>query len=170
MDKKEYKTPSLTVDALIFATGDILLIKRKNPPYGWALPGGFVDYGESVEDAVVREVKEETNLEPSKDVQQFKVYSDPDRDPRCHVVSVVFRFNPKNVDDFKAGDDAKELKWFNLKNLPEMAFDHKKIVEDYMKETCEHKWRKNYMPGECLNGCGEVWDRDKHPRNLRFQP
>ncbi|MEW6686103.1 MAG: NUDIX hydrolase [Candidatus Edwardsbacteria bacterium] len=121
--------PKLTVDIIIEIDGGIVLIKRKNPPYGWALPGGFVDYGETVEDAARREAKEETSLE-LKDLHQFHVYSEPNRDPRGHTVSVVF--TAKGVGIPKAEDDAKEIKIFSKTNLPsEITFDHKKILEDY---------------------------------------
>ncbi len=128
--KMNERGPSLTVDAVILSDDSIVLVKRKNPPFqgGWALPGGFVEYGETVEDAVKREVLEETSL----DVRIEKlvgVYSDPGRDPRGHTVSVCFlcRIIGGNM---KEGSDAQEVKLFPLLELPELAFDHKKIVDD----------------------------------------
>jgi len=132
--KKEYKCPKVTVDALILRANNeqgipnIVLIKRKNPPYGWALPGGFVDYGESVESAIVREVKQETNLEVTS-LRQQHCYSEPVRDARCHAVSIAFICTAKG--EMKAQDDAKEIKEFSVSNLPELAFDHADIINDY---------------------------------------
>jgi len=111
--------------------GGIVLIRRKNPPYGWALPGGFVDYGESLEEAAVREAKEETNLD-IKDLKQFHTYSNPKRDPRCHTISTVFIGNGEGR--LKASDDANEVRIFKKEEIPcDLAFDHKKILEDYFK-------------------------------------
>ena len=123
----------MTVDCIIDINNKIVLIERKNPPYGWALPGGFVDEGETVEDAVIREMKEETNLS-LENLQQFHVYSDPLRDPRGHTVSVVF--TATGVGEPKAQDDAKEVGLFTSDALPEdIAFDHRKILSDYFKSS-----------------------------------
>jgi len=133
-----YKQPSLTVDIIIEYQGGVILIERKNPPYGWAIPGGFVDYGESVEEAAIREAKEETSLD-LKNLKQFHVYSEPNRDPRGHTVSVVFTArgatsNGKGVP--RARDDAKKLRIFSETNLPSnIAFDHRKILKDYFKKS-----------------------------------
>lgn len=129
---KEYRNPLLTVDIIIQLPGErIVLIERKNPPFGWALPGGFVDYGESLEDAARREAREETSLDVF-DLRQFRAYSDPERDPRHHTVTVVFTAKAEGVP--AAGDDAKKVKVFELGHLPQnMAFDHGKILEDYIK-------------------------------------
>ena len=122
----------LTVDCIIDINSKIVLIERKNPPYGWALPGGFVDEGETVEDAVRREMKEETNLS-LENLKQFHVYSNPGRDPRGHTVSVVFTAN--GIGELKAQDDAKEIGLFREDTLPdEIAFDHKKILDDYFQK------------------------------------
>jgi 8-oxo-dGTP diphosphatase len=123
------KTPLLTVDALIVNEEKIVLIKRKNPPYGgmFALPGGFVEIGETVEDAIVREAKEETNLD-IEIIELLGVYSDPNRDPRGHTVSICFIAVGRG--DIKAGDDAGDVGLFDMHNLPELAFDHNKMVED----------------------------------------
>ena len=124
--------PYVTVDAIIEVSGGIVLIKRSNPPFGWALPGGFVDYGESLEVAVKREVKEETNLELTE-VKQFHTYSDPKRDPRFHTIGTVFIAKGEGVP--KAGDDAQGLKIVKPEaiNKLQLAFDHKQILLDYLK-------------------------------------
>lgn len=126
------RNPLITVDAIIETESGIILIKRKNPPYGWALPGGFVDYGESLEEAVVREMKEETSLD-IKLIRQFHTYSEPGRDPRHHTVSTVFIATASGIP--KAADDAKEIGTFTKDNLPrDIAFDHRKILEDYFSD------------------------------------
>jgi len=126
-----YKNPVPTVDIIIEMNNGIVVIERKNEPFGWALPGGFVDYGESVEQAARREAKEETNLELI-DMKQFRVYSDPERDPRMHTISVVFIAKGKGV--LRANDDAKNAVVVNPKYMTlKMAFDHKKIIDDYLK-------------------------------------
>jgi 8-oxo-dGTP diphosphatase len=123
-----YKNPVPTVDIIIELSSGIVLIKRKNPPHGWALPGGFVDYGESYEHAAVREAREETGLEVEL-VRQFHTYSNPDRDPRQHTASTVFIATADGIP--KGGDDALQAKIFNRENLPKLVFDHQTIVEDY---------------------------------------
>jgi 8-oxo-dGTP diphosphatase len=111
--------------------GGIVLIERLNPPHGWALPGGFVDYGESLEDAARREAREETGLELER-LRQFRAYSDPARDPRHHTATVVFA--ALGVGLPKAADDAKNLKVFPVDELPEsLAFDHATILKDYLR-------------------------------------
>ncbi|NQT28387.1 MAG: macro domain-containing protein [Candidatus Omnitrophica bacterium] len=123
--------PFLTVDGIIEYGQGIVMIERSNPPLGWALPGGFVDYGESVEEAVAREIKEETSLD-FLNFKQFKVYSRPDRDPRFHTASVVFIGEGKG--SLKADSDAKGVGVFKLDSLPEkIAFDHRKVIEDYIQ-------------------------------------
>ena len=127
-----YQNPIPTVDIIIeIESKGIVLIKRKNPPYGWAIPGGFVDYGESLEEAAIREAKEETNLNV-KLIRQFHTYSDPKRDPRHHSISTVYIGKAKGKP--KAKDDALQIGIFNESNLPdEMAFDHRSILNDYFK-------------------------------------
>ncbi|MBI4860019.1 MAG: NUDIX hydrolase [Candidatus Riflebacteria bacterium] len=124
--------PSLTVDAIIrMPSGAVVLIKRKYPPLGWAIPGGFVDYGESVEDAVVREAREETGLE-IRQVRQFHTYSDPARDSRRHTVSVCFVAAAEGTP--VASDDAAEIGVFTREGLPRpLCFDHERILEDYFE-------------------------------------
>jgi len=129
-----YQNPIPTVDIIIeIASKGIVMIKRKNPPYGWAIPGGFVDYGESLEEAAVREAKEETNLDV-KLIRQFHTYSDPMRDQRHHSISIVYIAKAKGIP--KAKDDAVEIGIFTESNLPEeIAFDHRSILKDYFKRV-----------------------------------
>lgn len=125
-----YRNPLLTVDLIIQIPGrGIVLIQRKNPPYGWALPGGFVDYGESLEAAAVREALEETCLHV-QELRQFRAYSEPDRDPRHHTVTMVFSAIGKGSP--MAADDARDLEVFSLESLPEpIVFDHARILADF---------------------------------------
>ncbi len=127
----EYQSPKLAVDCIIRVKGKLLFIKRRNKPQGLALPGGFVDYGESVEDAVRREMREETGLE-LENLRQFRVYSDPKRDPRWHCVSVVFAAD--GVGRPSAGDDASEVVLADADSVPfgELVFDHAQVVKDYL--------------------------------------
>ena len=133
---EKYRNPFPTVDIIIEIKEDVIfrgivLILRKNIPKKWAIPGGFVDYGESLEDAAVREAKEETCLEVKK-LKQFKAYSRPDRDPRKHTVSNVFIAEAEGVP--VAADDAGKAEIFNENNIPEdIAFDHKEILKDYFE-------------------------------------
>lgn len=126
-----YRNPVLTVDIIISYQCGIVLIERKNPPHGWALPGGFVDYGESLESAAVREAEEETGLTLT-DLRQFAAYSDPNRDPRQHNISVVFTATGNG--ELCAGDDAGQAKVFATGALPEpLCFDHARILSDYLQ-------------------------------------
>lgn len=124
--------PFTTVDAIIEINGGIVVIERSNPPFGFALPGGFVDYGESLEDACRREAKEETGLEIT-DLKQFHTYSQPQRDPRFHTIGTVYLCRASGTP--KAGDDAAGLKIIKLNEIEkrEFAFDHKKILQDYLR-------------------------------------
>ncbi len=125
-----YRNPIPTVDIIVEIGDTIVLIERKNPPHGWAIPGGFVDYGESLEDAAVREAREETSLDVEL-CEQLHTYSRPQRDPRHHTITTVYiariqRGRPA------AGDDAKSLDLFTFNSLPDrIAFDHRDILMDY---------------------------------------
>jgi len=133
MPKKSWPpvTPYLTVDAVIRTTDGLVLIKRKNPPHGWALPGGFVDVGETVEEAVVREAEEETGLK-IYNLQLVGVYSDPGRDPRFHTVSVVYGAEAEGSPI--GSDDASEAVAFPDDRLPDdIVFDHRRIIEDFLR-------------------------------------
>jgi 8-oxo-dGTP diphosphatase len=125
------KSPLPTVDIIIeMAGGGIVLIERKNPPYGWALPGGFVDYGESLEEAAVREALEETGL-AIRLLGQMHTYSDPRRDLRHHTISTVFRAAAEG--EPQGGDDATQARIFSSNQLPPLVFDHDKILDDYFR-------------------------------------
>ncbi len=129
-----YRNPTPTVDIIIEINNGIVLIERKNLPLGWALPGGFVDYGESFELAACREAEEETGLEVNL-IEQFHTYSSPDRDVRQHNSSTVFIATAEGQP--KGGDDAAKAKIFSKNDLPHLVFDHQQILEDYFtyKET-----------------------------------
>jgi len=121
--------PRATADMIIETAQGIVLVRRKNPPHGWALPGGFVDYGESVECAAVREAKEETSLEVTL-TEQFYTYSDPARDSRHHTLSTVFIATAQGVP--RGADDAKVANTVRQDNLPApLVFDHTQILRDY---------------------------------------
>ncbi|HMK61342.1 MAG TPA: NUDIX domain-containing protein [Dissulfurispiraceae bacterium] len=123
------RTPFVTVDIIIEHGEGIILIKRINPPYGWAIAGGFVEYGESLEEAAAREAKEETGLEINI-MRQFHAYSAPDRDTRFHTISIVFIAKGNGV--LAAADDAADAAVFTRESLPaQIAFDHRTILEDY---------------------------------------
>ncbi len=128
-----HRNPALTVDGILMEDGKILLIKRKNPPFRgkYALPGGFVEYGESTESAVVREIQEETGLK-TEVVRLIGVYSDPERDPRGHTVTVAYEVK-RIGGELRGGDDASEAEFFEIEKLPELAFDHERIINDAVK-------------------------------------
>jgi len=128
-------TPLLTVDAVIRTPKGVVLIRRRNIPFGWALPGGFVEVGETVENAVKREAFEETGLN-IRDIWLVGVYSDPERDPRFHTVSVVFGAYADAQP--QGGDDAAEAKEFPEDKLPDpIVFDHYKILQDFFRLESE---------------------------------
>lgn len=126
---EKFRNPLPTVDIIIEIGGRVVLIERKNPPHGWALPGGFVDYGESLESAAVREAREETSLEVEL-IEQFHSYSDPRRDLRHHTVSTVFIAAAQG--EPRGADDAKTARLFHENDLPDpIVFDHRQILRDY---------------------------------------
>jgi len=129
-----YKSPKLTVDGLILKDKKVLLIKRKNYPFKgkWALPGGFVEYKEKTEDTAIREVFEETGLK-TRINNLVGVYSDPNRDPRGHTVSVIYLLEICGG-KLKSSDDASDAKFFDLNQLPKLAFDHNKIIKDALRK------------------------------------
>ncbi len=128
-----YRNPIPAADVIIRVGQSIVLIKRKNPPHGWALPGGYIDYGESAEQAALREAKEETGLNV-EELELFGVYSSPDRDPRHHALSIVFTGWAKGVP--KASDDAADVGLFVQETLPlPLVFDHAKILEDFFSRS-----------------------------------
>lgn len=131
----QYKTPSLAVDGILFQQGKILLIKRKHEPFKnrYALPGGFIEYGETAEKAVIREVWEETHLKTGVS-QLIGVYSQPKRDPRRHTISLAYALHIKSG-TLKAGSDANLVKWFEIDKLPKLAFDHEQIIADFRNKN-----------------------------------
>lgn len=133
-----YRIPSVTADIFIFDDElNFILIKRKNDPFKdcWALPGGFVEYGESVETAAVREAKEETSIDVEL-IDLVNVYSEPDRDPRGHTITVAYLARG-DLSTRKADDDAKDIEIFSSEKLDEIniAFDHEKIIKDCLKKA-----------------------------------
>jgi 8-oxo-dGTP diphosphatase len=127
----QYRNPVPAVDLLIEMPGGIVLIKRAREPYGWALPGGFVEEGETVEEAAMREAKEETSLNVEL-IEQFAVYSDPSRDPRQHTLSIVFIARAEGA--VEASDDAAEAGVFPASGLPSpLCFDHARILDDFRR-------------------------------------
>ena len=125
--------PRITVDGIVINNQTILLIKRKNEPFKdhWALPGGFVEYGETTEHAVIREVHEETGV-TTKINTIAGVYSDPQRDPRGHTISIVYVLDYIHG-PVQSGDDAADARFFPLTALPALAFDHAQIVQESLK-------------------------------------
>jgi 8-oxo-dGTP diphosphatase len=133
----EKRRPSIASDAVVVRESkgrkQVLLIMRANEPYKgmWALPGGFVEYGESGEEAVLRELEEETGLKGSRPSLRT-VRSQPGRDPRGHVVSLVYTMTIKGETDPRSGDDASKAKWFEMASLPDLAFDHREIIDEVL--------------------------------------
>lgn len=136
----EYPRPALTVDSMIFSTHgkniEIILIQRDKPPFEgrWALPGGFVDMGETLEEAAERELQEETCI-TNVDLFQFHAFSKLGRDPRGRTISIIFYgYADKETLKVKAADDARDVKWFKMSNLPELGFDHNEIIQLALKK------------------------------------
>jgi 8-oxo-dGTP diphosphatase len=136
-----YPRPAVTVDIVVFKNFDshpeILLIERKNEPFKnmWALPGGFVDKDEDIETAAYRELKEETSIEDIN-LSQLHTFGKPGRDPRGHTISIVhIGFLNNNNQKIQAGDDAKNLQWFSVDQLPKLAFDHQEIIHYALENT-----------------------------------
>jgi len=143
-----YANPIPTVDVIITTNEGVILIRRKNHPYGWALPGGFIDYGESAERAAVREAKEETGLDIEL-TGLHGVYSDPARDPRQHTISTVFMARAKNLSTLQAGDDAEAVSTFTGNALPRpLVFDHERILNDFF---CQRKSMDRACPTDPLH-------------------
>jgi 8-oxo-dGTP diphosphatase len=130
-----YKLPAIAVDGILIINDRIVFIKRKNEPFKgqFALPGGFVEYGETLESAIIREVFEETGMH-SKIVRLLNIYSDPTRDPREHVISAVYVLKPLSG-SLKAGDDAGSVKLLSKKQVPKLAFDHTRILNDFFAQS-----------------------------------
>ncbi|HNY75257.1 MAG TPA: NUDIX hydrolase [Bacteroidales bacterium] len=133
----DYPRPAVATDIIIIHKNKVLLVKRKNEPYKgmWSIPGGFNEENERLEDTAHRELLEETSLDINF-LKQFKAYSDPKRDPRTRVISIVFyAILPEEYEINKAhaGDDAADLEWFNLSELPLLAFDHKIVLDEFIK-------------------------------------
>jgi len=132
-----WRKPSVTADGIVLKGNEIVLIKRGKEPFkgSYALPGGFLNYGERLEECAVREVLEETGVK-TKVVELVGVYSSPDRDPRGHFVTAVYHLEPVGG-MLKAGDDAKDAEWVPLDKLPKFAFDHGKIIQDFLSRRKE---------------------------------
>ncbi|OFX62122.1 MAG: NUDIX hydrolase [Bacteroidetes bacterium GWA2_30_7] len=133
----EYPRPALTADCIILNKRQnsfkILLIKRKHEPFKdfWAFPGGFMEMDETIENSAKRELLEETGLK-IENLKQFKTYSSVNRDPRGRVISVVFYGFSDKTQTAKANDDAAEVKWFDVNDLPKLAFDHEVILKEFI--------------------------------------
>jgi 8-oxo-dGTP diphosphatase len=136
----EYPHAAVCVDIILLyhhkTLPEILLIQRKNNPFMncWALPGGFIEMEETLMESALRELKEETGIELSQ-LEQFATYGDPGRDPRERNISIVYFSLLKNKLEPQAGDDARKARWFPIKDIPDMAFDHNKIIQDFISKT-----------------------------------
>jgi len=132
-----WRKPSVTADGIVLKGNEIVLIRRGKEPFkgSYALPGGFLNYGERLEECAVREVLEETGVK-TKVVELVGIYSSPDRDPRGHFVTAVYHLEPIGG-MLKAGDDAQDVEWIHLDKLPKFAFDHGKIIQDFLSRRKE---------------------------------
>lgn len=136
MPVETYRNPAPTVDVIIHVPDQgVVLVERGHPPFGHALPGGFVDLGETMEQAAVREALEETGL-TVRLTGLLGVYSDPARDPRRHTLSAVFVAETAHPEQLRAGDDAAAAAFFPLGALPELVFDHARILEHFQLVLC----------------------------------
>jgi 8-oxo-dGTP diphosphatase len=135
----QYPRPAVTVDMLILdksgSSPKILLIERRNDPFAgyWAMPGGFVDENEDISDAALRELREETSLTDVA-LHQFGAFGKPGRDPRGHTITIAYWGIADNPQQASAADDAKNLKWYEINNLPPLAFDHLEIIQAGLKK------------------------------------
>lgn len=140
MEKENHKTPVLAVDGILLKNNKILLLKRNIPPFEnhWVLPGGHVEYGEKVEETILRELEEETGLK-TEIKELIGVYSDPERDPRYHAVSIVYWLS-KAKGEISINDESSDYDFFDLSDLPKkIGFDHKKIINDFKNHHEENR-------------------------------
>jgi 8-oxo-dGTP diphosphatase len=154
MPGKDRERPGVTVDVVVIAQMGghctVLLVQRRNPPFAglWALPGGFVEPHETLEMAARRELREETGLEPAR-LEQLAAFGDPGRDPRGWIISVAFLTHLDESDlqerDLQAGSDAAEVSWFDVHDLPPMAFDHAEILARARCSPNKMGWRGNQI-------------------------
>jgi 8-oxo-dGTP diphosphatase len=147
MENKEREGPSVTVDIVVIATRDgqpnVLLVRRRNPPFEgrWAIPGGFVEPNEPLEQAARRELREETGVSPGH-LDQLRAFGDPGRDPRGWTISIAFvaELDQREAQSLRprAGSDAGEVGWFALEDLPPLAFDHAQILAHAVQWLARH--------------------------------
>ena len=133
--KKNYPRPYVTADLVVFTEGEpeVLLVRRKGHPYigRWAFPGGFTEEGETLEQSAARELKEETGID-CQFLSQFKAFGDPGRDPRGRTITIVFYAYVDEDTEAVADDDAADVDWFDFNSLPALAFDHARILEEFL--------------------------------------
>lgn len=157
---KVYRNPAPTVDIIIHDPDrGIVLVSRAHEPLGWALPGGFVEYGETLEQAAVREALEETNL-PVRLEGLVGVYSSPERDPRQHTITTAFHAQAPKQAQPKGGDDAAQARFFNPYELPPLVFGHERIVADFLAKLEQGLNTRRPEPGASV--CVAVSYPDGH--------